>query len=54
VAGNAGGSIAGSGQQVVQRELNVSPTITIKYGTPVTVQLTENVNFQTPGTIVRH
>ena len=54
VAGNAGGSIATSGQQIVQRELAVSPTITLPYGTPVTVQLTENVNFQTPGVLVRH
>ena len=54
VAGNAGGSIATSGQQIVQRELSVRPTITIPYGTPVTVQLTENVNFQTPVTIIRH
>jgi type IV secretion system protein VirB10 len=54
VAGQAGGSMATSGQQIVQRELTVRPTITIKYGTPVTVQLTENVNFQTPGAMVRH
>jgi type IV secretion system protein VirB10 len=53
VAGNAEGSLATSGQQIVQRELSVSPTITIPYGTPVTVQLTENVNFQTPGVLVR-
>jgi type IV secretion system protein TrbI len=53
VASNAGQSISQSGAQIVQRQLNVSPTITIPAATPVTVQLSQNVSFQTPSAIMR-
>jgi hypothetical protein len=32
---------------VVQRSLQVKPTITIPAGVPVTVQLAQNISFQT-------
>jgi type IV secretion system protein VirB10 len=46
-------SINTTGQQIVRRSLEVAPTITIPRGTPVTIQLTENVSFQTPAATVR-
>jgi type IV secretion system protein VirB10 len=41
-------SVNQSGQQVVRRELDVSPIIRLKYGDPVSVQLLEPISFQTP------
>jgi type IV secretion system protein VirB10 len=41
------------GQTILQRQLNVRPTITIPAGTPVTVFLSQNVSFQTPPQRVR-
>jgi type IV secretion system protein TrbI len=52
-AKDVSGSVNQTGQQIVRRSLDVAPTITLKYGTPVTVQLSENVSFQTPGAIIR-
>jgi type IV secretion system protein VirB10 len=46
-------SLNQSGQQIVKRELDVSPIITIPYGTPVTIQLGENINLMTPPTLIR-
>lgn len=46
-------SINQSGQQIVKRELDVAPTITIPHGTPVSIALSENVSFQTGPTRVR-
>jgi type IV secretion system protein TrbI len=46
-------SINTTGQQIVRRSLEVAPTITIPHGTPVTIQLAENVSFQTPAARVR-
>jgi type IV secretory pathway VirB10-like protein len=37
----------------VKRSLDIAPTITIKHGTPVTVQLAENVNLMTEPTLIR-
>ena len=52
-ARDVGSSFNQTGQQIVRQRLDVPPTITIPYGTPVTVQLSENVSFQTPGAIIR-
>ena len=48
VAQNAGQSINRTGQQVVQRELDVKPIFRAKAGEPVTIQLTEVLSLQTP------
>jgi type IV secretion system protein VirB10 len=45
-------SLGQSVQGIVQRELNISPTITAKYATPVTLQFGENVSFQTKPLLV--
>ncbi len=52
-AGEIGSSINRSGQSIVQRELQVSPTITIAAGTEVAVQLQENLSFTQPPTLVK-
>jgi type IV secretory pathway VirB10-like protein len=52
-AKDIGGSVNRTGQQIIDRELNIPPTIMIPAGTPITVQLSENVSLQTPPTIVR-
>jgi len=52
-ASDIGSSINRSGQSIVQRELQVSPTITIKAGTEVAVQLQENISFTQPPTPVK-
>jgi type IV secretory pathway VirB10-like protein len=44
-------SVNQAGQRVVQRELDVSPIIRLKYGDPVSVQLLEPISFQTPPVI---
>jgi type IV secretion system protein VirB10 len=48
VSRDVAGSVNQSGQQIVKRELDVSPIITIPHGTPVSVQLSQNVSLQTP------
>lgn len=50
---DVGQSLNTTGQQIVRRSLEVAPTITIPHGTPVTVQLSENVSFQTAAATVR-
>jgi type IV secretory pathway VirB10-like protein len=47
-ARDVSGSFNQTGQQVIQRSLQRHPTINIAYAAPVTVQLSENVSFQTP------
>ena len=47
------GNIARTGNQIVQRELNVAPTVVIPAATPVTIQLMKNISFQTPAARVR-
>jgi type IV secretory pathway VirB10-like protein len=42
-----------TGQEVVKRFADIPPTIRLTHGTPVTVQLSENVNLQTPPTLIR-
>jgi type IV secretory pathway VirB10-like protein len=42
-----------TGQEVVKRFADIPPTITIPHGTPVTVQLSENVNLMTAPAIIR-
>src|SRR5205823_2429209 len=41
----AGGSIARTGNQIVQRELNTAPTITIPAGTAVTIFPQDNISL---------
>ena len=45
-------SINRSGNQIVQRELQRSPTLTQDYGYPVTIQFSENISFQSQPTVV--
>lgn len=52
-ARDVGSNFSQVGQSIVDRSLNIPPTITLKAGTPVTIQLTENVSFNNPPTIVR-
>lgn len=52
-ARDIGTSINRSGQSIVDRELKVAPTITIAAGTPVAVQLQQNLSFSKPPKIVR-
>jgi type IV secretion system protein VirB10 len=52
-ARDVGSNFSQVGQSIVDRSLNIPPTITLKAGTPVTIQLTENVSFATPPTVVR-
>ena len=40
------------GQQVTQRELQRSPTLSQDYGFPVTVQFAENISFQSQPIVV--
>jgi type IV secretory pathway VirB10-like protein len=47
LADQFGNAINRAGQGVVQRSLQVKPTITIPAGVPVTVQLAQNISFQT-------
>jgi type IV secretory pathway VirB10-like protein len=47
LADQFGNAMNRAGQGVVQRSLQVKPTITIPAGVPVTVQLTQNLSFQT-------
>lgn len=49
---DVGQSINRTGQQIVNRALIIPPTITLKAGTPVTIQLGEAVSFQQPPTSV--
>ena len=46
-AQDAAQSMGNSAQRIVERELSLSPTITAKYATPITLQFGENVSFQT-------
>lgn len=46
------GSVNQSGQKVVQQQLAIPPTITTPAGTPVTVQITENLSLQQPPVVV--
>ena len=45
-------SINRTGNQIVQRELQRSPTLTQDYGFPVTIQFAENISFQSQPTLV--
>jgi len=45
-------SLGQSAQGIVNRQLTVSPTLTVKYATPVTLQFGENVSFQTKPIVV--
>jgi type IV secretion system protein VirB10 len=48
-----GSSVARTGNQIVQRELNVSPTITIPASTLVTIHPAENITFTRAPKVVR-
>jgi type IV secretion system protein VirB10 len=52
-ARDVGSNFSQVGQSIVDRSLNIPPTITLTAGTPVTIQLTENVSFQAPPTVVK-
>lgn len=52
-ARDVGSNFSQVGQSIVDRSLNIPPTITLKAGTAVTIQLTENVSFQTPPMVVK-
>jgi type IV secretion system protein TrbI len=45
-------SLGQSAQGIVRRELNVAPTLTVKYAIPVTLSFAENVSFQTQPVMV--
>jgi type IV secretion system protein VirB10 len=47
LADQFGNAINRAGQGMVQRGLQVKPTITIPAGVPATVQLSQNISFQT-------
>jgi type IV secretory pathway VirB10-like protein len=51
-AKDVAGSINTSGQKVVEQQLNIAPTLTMKAGEPVSIQILENFSFQTPQTLV--
>jgi type IV secretory pathway VirB10-like protein len=51
IARETGQSISRSGQSIVERTLDIPPTITLKAGTPVTIQLSENLSLQQPAAI---
>jgi type IV secretion system protein VirB10 len=52
-ARDVGSNFSQVGQSIVDRSLNIPPTITLKAGTAVTIQLTDNVSFATPPTVVK-
>jgi type IV secretory pathway VirB10-like protein len=52
-AGEIGSSVNRSGQSIVQRELQISPMITLKAGEEVAVHLQENLSFAQPPTPVK-
>jgi type IV secretory pathway VirB10-like protein len=52
-ASDIGGSINRSGQSIVDRELKVPPTISLKAGETIAVQLSENISFAKPPKIVQ-
>jgi type IV secretion system protein VirB10 len=52
-AQDVGSSLNRSGQQIVQRELTVPPTIIVPAGTPVSLSLGDNVSFSQPPTLTR-
>jgi type IV secretion system protein VirB10 len=43
-----GASVNRSGQSIVDKSLNIPPTLTLKAGTAVTIQLSENLSFAQP------
>jgi type IV secretory pathway VirB10-like protein len=51
-ARDVAGSVNQSGQRVVQQQIAIPPTITTPAGTPVTIQLTENISLQHPPVVV--
>jgi type IV secretion system protein VirB10 len=52
LARETGQSISRTGQSIVDRTLDIPPTLRLKAGTAVTIQLAENVSFQTPPAVV--
>ncbi len=52
-AREAGQDIAASGRSIIDRSLNIPPTITEEAGAQVTIQFEENISFQTPVKIVK-
>jgi type IV secretion system protein VirB10 len=52
ISRDAAGSLAQSTNRVVQKQLDVSPTIRAYHGDPVTIALSENISFQTKPAIV--
>jgi type IV secretory pathway VirB10-like protein len=52
LASNLGTSINRTGQAIVRRELERPPTITLRHGTPATVQLREAISLQTAPVLV--
>lgn len=53
LARDVGSGVNSAGQRIIQRELQVRPTITIEAGTSVTLQLLEPLNLQTAPAVVR-
>lgn len=43
--------VSRSGQSVIERSLQIKPTITVKPGTEITVELEQNLSFATPPTV---
>jgi type IV secretory pathway VirB10-like protein len=50
---DVGTSVSRSGQSIVDKSLNIPPTLTLKAGTEVTIQLAENLSFATPPASVK-
>jgi type IV secretion system protein VirB10 len=50
---DVGTSVSRSGQSIVDKSLNIPPTITLKAGTEVTIQLAENLSFAHPPVSVK-
>jgi type IV secretory pathway VirB10-like protein len=50
---DVGTSVSRSGQSIVDKSLNIPPTLTLKAGTEVTIQLSENLSFARPPTPVK-
>jgi type IV secretion system protein VirB10 len=51
-AGEFGNAMSRAGSQIVQKQLDRPPTITLKAGTEVTLQLAETLSFQRPPTLM--
>ena len=50
---DVGESVSRSGQSIVDKSLNIPPTLTLKAGTEVTIQLAENLSFAQPPVSVK-